>query len=267
MPFDFDRPQFSTQELLACVPSLTHDSFKQWLKRNVLSLSVGESIGKGRRPQYNGTDVIQVGAAYELSRLISNTSKIPFIWRMVIFPRVVAWMTGLAEYEPRDVSAFMMLHPVTGDVHAWRFSESTTEGDGPLNEPETPDALILFRIDRFIGRMIQRMERVKAGLPAVEPIKVKTDEEAEMEYLEQMGALGKDEEGRRILVGLSFEETEEYFRVLNRQMEHRGSDGLAPYASWDEKDQESERYMELHDKHERARLAGIFNRMEGQADL
>jgi hypothetical protein len=65
-------------------------------------------------------------------------------------------------------------------------------------------------------------------------------------YLEEMRALAKDAEGREILVGLSFEETAEVHRYIERRD--------APNFPFGPGDNElGEKYLELNEKHEIAR--------------
>ena len=70
-------------------------------------------------------------------------------------------------------------------------------------------------------------------------------EDGEKSYLREMRALTTDSQGRDVLVGLSFEETEIYVnhsRALLRGDRDRESRDL---------------YLQLHEKHERARLEVI----------
>ena len=67
--------------------------------------------------------------------------------------------------------------------------------------------------------------------------------EAERAYKTEMRAITKDSQGREVLVGLTIEETVFYMEyVRNRMQGHNDS-------------QNGARYLELHEKHERARFA------------
>jgi hypothetical protein len=69
-----------------------------------------------------------------------------------------------------------------------------------------------------------------------------------------MRALAVDAEGRRILVGLTFEETEEVVRFLSDRMDPRLC--RADYVI------SADRYLELHEKHEAQRLAILMAESE-----
>ncbi len=62
-------------------------------------------------------------------------------------------------------------------------------------------------------------------------------------YLKEMRAIGEDDEGREVLVGLTVEETSFYLNYGEQ------------YVHGDVEPNDGERYLELHDKHEKARFA------------
>lgn len=66
--------------------------------------------------------------------------------------------------------------------------------------------------------------------------------DAERAYLAEMRAITTDTQGREILVGLTAEETA-FYMAYARDMRSAGRNSV-----------DSERYLELHDKHEAARL-------------
>ncbi|HZP66248.1 MAG TPA: hypothetical protein VFB32_08055 [Rudaea sp.] len=63
--------------------------------------------------------------------------------------------------------------------------------------------------------------------------------ESERSYLEELRALSSDARGREVLVGLTFEETAWYVTQTHTLLGRHRADRL--------------RYLELHDKHEKAR--------------
>jgi hypothetical protein len=67
--------------------------------------------------------------------------------------------------------------------------------------------------------------------------------DADRAYLNEMHAITTDSKGNEVLIGLSLEETEFYLSYANSRM-----DGTEQRA-------DQKRYLELHEKHERARLA------------
>jgi hypothetical protein len=256
MQFDLEAPQFLTAELLACVPGLGGDAFKQWLQRRTVVLSAGENIGRGRKPVYRGTDVIQVAAIYELTRQGMMASKATLAWQTVLQGRLIAWRTGLAMHDPPyGRGVFFAIHPDTGELIAQEFSEGVDE-QTHLDHPDAPDVLILFRIDRFIVRMIERMQRVKAGEAVGEAKAPRSPYEESLDYLQSLGRVVKDQHGNRLVIGLSEEETREYVIISERLMADRMSASKDVFASLDEKMAAKLRYEELQEKVE----AAVFSR-------
>lgn len=198
MSMDLDEPQFTTQEMLACIPELNHETYKQWLKRGTLHLIT--SVGRGKRPLFPGMDVLQVATAAELTRNGAITlNKLVFLWP-VVRGRALAWMTG---YRGGEAVLILYIDPTTGELGVVPVIEDAEPPEAALDAPSVPDMLTMFRVDRFIGRMVTRMERVKAGLPAEEP-----------PAPPETGEFAHDEQGRRVLVGLSLAETHELVALL-----------------------------------------------------
>ena len=78
-------------------------------------------------------------------------------------------------------------------------------------------------------------------------------------YLHEMRSLAHDGEGREILIGLAFEETEWYLRSLDRERD------CAP-RSFEQDEADAERYQALHEKHEKARLSLLVAEAEAEAE-
>lgn len=163
MAFDFDMPRFSTQQLLACAPGLTHNTFKQWLNRDALSLSDGLDIGRGKRPTYRGTDAVQVALRHELSGNGLVQEKFGYIWQLVAARMRTRW-TPLGALQKGPVAYFLYLHPLSGELHTRPVCESEP-GSLATDSEDVPNFHLYFRVDRFLDRLIERMERVLAGLP------------------------------------------------------------------------------------------------------
>lgn len=71
----------------------------------------------------------------------------------------------------------------------------------------------------------------------------------ERAYLLDMRLLTTDLEGRDVFVGLSVEESEEYFAFTRP-----GGTDLRPGEDWEQQHARGERYLELHDKMEKAKF-------------
>lgn len=226
------------------------DTFKQWIQRQTVMLSNRDSVRRGRTPVYRGTDVIQVAAIFELTQQGMMTSKAALAWQTAIQGRLIAWRSGLAMHDPPyGVGVYFWLRPETDELIAQPFSEG---GDDPLEHPDAPDVLILFRTDRFILRMIERMQKVKSGKPAVEPKPLQQSSPfLGWPDLEAHGKLDTDDQGRKVMIGLTHEETIEYLRSANLDMISRLG-GPMLYATEEEKWAAAEREFELEEKHQHA---------------
>jgi hypothetical protein len=245
MQFDLEVPQFLTAELLACVPGLGGDAFKQWLQRRTVVLSTGENIGRGRKPVYRGTDVIQVAAIHELTRQGMMASRATLAWQMAIAPRLRNWRTSHAMHQPPyNRSVFFGLDPQTDELIAKEFSEGI---DDPLDHPDAPNVLILFRTDRFIIRMIERMQKIKGGLPASDAAPPPSPIEADFAYHESLNAVERDAAGNRVLIGLTRDKTLEYFALSNRLTQNRA--GAKLFSSFEEEEAANQRVEELYQEH------------------
>lgn len=214
---------FSTQEVLSCVPGLTMEVLKQWLNREVVELEDRSPVGRGKRRAYSAWDVFQIAAIHELARQGLFVSKARIVWQ-VVQGRLIALQHGLAPAGEVQ-SAFFCLHPDTGDLVARVFDEHDPQGDG-MSRDDAPDVAVLFRVDRFIKRVFDRMEAVKAGKEA------------------HPGPAPADSSQHSNPAGLTAEEAAELEAIAAT-----ASRDPAAYA----------RYRELFDKQEAARLARINN--------
>lgn len=71
-------------------------------------------------------------------------------------------------------------------------------------------------------------------------------------YLAEMRGMDHDSLGREVLRGLTYDETEEYYRYLRDRLEDR------------ETSSQGSRYLDLHAKYERARLEIIMAENEAR---
>lgn len=76
-------------------------------------------------------------------------------------------------------------------------------------------------------------------------------------YLEEMRMLDRDREGREKLVGLTFDESEWYFAYLDDRF-------AVDRDEVERSDDDRDRYLVLHDKHERQRLAIVMAEVEAR---
>ncbi|QRM32758.1 hypothetical protein [Microvirga sp. VF16] len=77
---------------------------------------------------------------------------------------------------------------------------------------------------------------------------------AERAYLDDMRMLSTDSEGREVFIGLTAEESAEFYAFTRPEnLESKSSE-------------ERDRYLELHEKHEKARLQIVVAEIEARHD-
>ena len=84
----------------------------------------------------------------------------------------------------------------------------------------------------------------------------------ESAFTDEMRMYTDDLNGNRVLVGLTLEETDEIESLTERKK--REWSGEWPYSSLKERSTCGQRYLELHDKHEMARLQVISAEAEAR---
>lgn len=200
LPFDFDLPQFTTKEVLECVPGLNPETYKQWHKRGEVLLRAADEMGPGKRVQHTAVDVIQVAARYVLIPHGQFVAKFRIIWD-VINGRIIARKTGSIAFDPGPISVLFFLHPVSGDLHMNAFDESAGVNFSALADPAIPTLQLMFGIDRFIDRMVEQMQHVKAGTKSKSPPTARQPLPREFDY---------DDKGNVVLAGLTQSESVRY---------------------------------------------------------
>jgi len=85
--------------------------------------------------------------------------------------------------------------------------------------------------------------------------------QAHRPYLEFMRMLARDDEGREVLVELTYGETEWYFAYLDDKF---GTDEGRTRKTVAQESADRDRYLELHDRHERLRLEIVMAEVEAR---
>lgn len=86
--------------------------------------------------------------------------------------------------------------------------------------------------------------------------------EADRAYLESMRMLTRDDQGREVLVGLTLDETEWYFAYVES---NRAGSAMSANP-FPKEDANRDRYIELHDRHELARLRIVLAEVDARRD-
>ncbi len=245
-------PQFSQKELLSCAPGLPPATFKQWVDRRIIHLSVERNPGRGRRPLYPGTDVLTVAATFALVQQGLPPGKVDVVIDTIFEPRIKMRVDG---DKSGPWSVFVYFATETGELCAMPFIEG--KDDQKVREKmasaDIPEISIFFQMDRLIDRVCVCLQSLLADSAADETAAdLKSAPQADRDFLRKWAL---DERGNKIRVGLTFEESEEYERLIARDLFQRG-DAAFPETN-KKREARADRYLELHGKHEGARMARI----------
>ena len=247
-----DVPQFSQKELLVCAPGLPQATLKQWIERHVIYLSVPLNPGRGRRPLYRGKDVLTVAATCALVQQGIPPGKAHIAISQIFTPRVNQRLAG---DESGPWSAFLCFATGTGDLHAMPFIEGKDNQKmrETLTSADVPEVQIYFQMDRLIDRVCDCLQSLlDDSFIYTTAGDLKSTVNADRDFLRKWDL---DEHGNKILVGLTFEESKEYERLIVRDLFQRG-DAAFPETT-KKREARNDRYLELHEKHEFARMARI----------
>lgn len=245
-------PQFSQKELLSCAPGLPQATLKQWIDRQIIHLSVERNPGRGRRSLYQGTDVLEVAATYALVQQGLPPGKVDAVIDAVFKPRILMRVNG---DKSGPWSVFLFFDTETGETSAKPFIEG--EEDQKMREElalaDVPEVSIYFQMDRLIDRVCHCLQLLLTdSAPGETAAGSKSTPQADRDFLRKWDL---DEHGNKIRIGLTFEESEEYERLIARDLFQRG-DAAFPETN-KKREARTDRYLELHEKHEVARMARI----------
>jgi hypothetical protein len=237
-----DTETFSTAEALACVPGLPMVVLNAWVNRKVVVLR--ERVGKGRAATYLRMDVAQIAAIHELTRHGFPPREARLIWLTAVHPRLSVLASQPAGSTPSPITALISRDPATDEL-VCRIVPDGEEAAG-LDVAGAPLVVTAFRVDRFLGLLALRMQRVKAGtaLP---------DEPGPLRGADPdpTASFATDADGQQPLVGLTAAETCE-LRALNEP--GCGGEPGGPGQTDEELDAEEARCNDLQSRHNLARI-------------
>jgi hypothetical protein len=239
-----DDAQFTGDDVIA-VTTLTASQLHNWVSRDWGFRLSQANPGKGKRRLYSGNDVIALNLAQELAPfgLVKVASQ--FIRHNHIAGRAAMLLTdptvqpGFGYFISRDATA------PTDDDTAWAYT--------PFSSPDVAKlgrAVVALDVDGLIIETLERLALVVAGesVPAKDRLILPTAEETAKEVEDFFGVRDTDESGRKVLTGLTFEQSAEY-EALDALHRH------------DRSHEQSERWLELEDIHESARRHKVFAEM------
>jgi len=242
MAIDLDKQQFTVQDVLACCPRLEQETFRNWRDREIVILTAPDNPGRGRRPLFTGRDIIQVAAINGLVRLGMMVGKASIAWAMTLRPRLIQLDMGTAS----DAGAGLALfhdHPITGELMG--LMTSFNQDCPALEDDDGPANLIMVLFDKEVFQTIKKLESIiETG--TVPPPKLNyTDVQGEIDAM----FYEKDDQGRKVRIGLTHEETEELQALQSNS---------------DRRREQSSRYLELTDKSDAEAQRQIAARMDAR---
>jgi hypothetical protein len=242
-PFDLpllDEPQFSRDDVLR-VTGLSSGQLKGMLDRDQVTLHANHKIGHGRRFLFTGGDIIKIEAARVASGL-----GFPLRWVSVLADKIAGRAVNLLAGVNGILGSkeFALATYPNADGSDWVFVPITETGPAsPL-----PVGVLTIDVDRLIEETRQKLQALVDEADAMPDFSIPEvrDDLAER-YIRDF--FDKDEHGRIVRVGLTWEET----RELNAIEE---SDNL----KWQQRD----RYSILIEKTEAARMKRVMADIEAR---
>ncbi|HUF57733.1 MAG TPA: hypothetical protein VMM55_14360 [Thermohalobaculum sp.] len=235
------EPQFTTNDVEK-ITSLSGKALEHMLdpqKGRVRLIGAHVNPGRGKRRMFTGEDIL----AIETARVMSEIG-FPQRWSHILTDQVSSRASQMVSghlVNPQPLA--FALWPGEGDD--WAFTAIRGE-DGPTGP--IPVAFQLLDVDRLITETVAKLEAIVAGAD-VPSFKVEPPKPEPSPYSPENDFFAmweKDEEGRLIRTGLTFEETRELIEY-EEDFENRHD------RSFEDRD----RIGELTRKHETARLARV----------
>lgn len=230
-----DEPQFTRHDVLQ-VTRLSEPQLKNTLDRDLVRLRSDHNPGSGRRRMFTGGDILKIVVAHTMSA-IGFPMKWSYLVADDIETRASSRLIGLATEKNYGFITYPMSNgdwariPIHADL---------------LEPPESPVAYQVVEVDRLIDQVIAKLRALidDAPLPdfaTAEPTIEPSPYSPENDFFRMWA---KDDLGRNVRVGLTFEESQELAKLEALSLTEHGRSR-----------DDGERYLELHDRHELARFA------------
>lgn len=242
-----DFPRFSQADVLA-VCETTAGELKGMIDRKDVTLALGHNPGRGRPRQYTGRDILKLRTGRVMGPLGLPLGQLQRI---------------ADEVEKRAISRFLN---VDRD-HLQIAIFPTASGEWALvtlwDVPEKlklPVAVQMLDVDRLINETLARLQAVIDGRP-LPSFEVPIEEPYPSPYSPENDFFmrwTRDEKGRQVLVGLTYEETIEYRDFQDRSLRYVIDSKATLWEDQDAQSREIERAVgELGRKHDAARRARV----------
>jgi hypothetical protein len=235
-----DEPQWTRAQVLE-LTGLSWRQLKGTVDRNMIRLDNGHNPGTGHPRRFTGRDIIKLMAAHAIAA-VGVPMRVLVAFEELILVRAHAWLAGLI---PADNSFVIVLYPLPGSDD-WAILPQWHP-----HQPRTPVACAMLDVDKLIHQAFDRFAAVLADEPLPDLCPPPVNEVAEDFAAEWV----EDEDGNRVRVGLTLEESEELGRLIDQRFAERTGVDLPT----GDRIRRRERLRELRDRHERARFARLFH--------
>jgi hypothetical protein len=205
-------------------------------KRAIVRLTIhSEDRTQGKRRMFSGSDILKISTVF-----VSNEIGFPQRFSYLTADTVATHAQGRLIGYNTSKNLMLVCYPIKEGTD-WVF---TPIYDGMIDEPKLPVAYQSIQVDRLIDETLAKIRALLADEPLPDfnipdPV-IEADPYGPTNDF--FLAWSKDDLGRNIRVGLTFEETAWYEDYLTRNMQNRTSN------------RESEKYLEIFQKHEAARF-------------
>lgn len=230
-----DDAQFTRHDVLQ-VTGLSDAQLKNTLDRDLVQLRSEHNPGSGRRRMFTGSDILKLVVAHTMSG-IGFPMKWSYLVADEIERRASSRLLGIALEEDYGFITYPMSNGDWARIAVYNGMKET---------PNLPTAYQIVEVDRLIDEVLAKLHALVDEVPlpvftVAEPKPEPSPYSPENDFFRMWD---KDEQGRTIRVGLNYEESQDLIQLEEASLseERRNRDDGA-------------RYLELHGRHERARLA------------
>lgn len=213
-------------------------------KRSILTLSTHEEARiKGKRRLFTGSDCLKINALF-VANAIGFPQRYASTLAEDISRRAANRLSGLDTTPNLAIAAWRMKN---GDWVRQPLHSAASD------EPKLPLAFQLIAVDELIDQTLKKLDAVIADVEipifdVPDPVPELSLHSPENDFFQ---AWTKDEQGRNVRIGLTYEETALYESYANRSLEER--DGPPSKA----RREEFKLHQALSEKHEEARLSRL----------
>lgn len=243
--------QFSRDDVMA-VCEISSGVLKGILDRKQVQLQSDHNPGSGRRRMFTGGDILKINSA-----VVSSSIGFPLRWAHILADRVMTRANGkLSGMTLESCNHFALaFYPDTAGED-WAFVPIL---DGIPASP-LPIACQQIDVDRLIDETASKLTAIVNEEPVPSfAIPVFTQENPYSPENDFFRMWAKDDAGRDVFVGLSFEETQERIKLQQLWLEDRSQDDDGPMRVIISGEQEERLRMldATHERHKRARDMGV----------